>query len=389
MTSISEKKVAQNQGLYLHVPFCEKKCDYCDFNSYKINLKQSLKWQRKFQREISIRLKNSLQPRTLYIGGGTPSVLSSKAITALFSTLSRYVHIQKMDEVTIEANPSSLNRSKLHQLLQSGITRFSLGVQSFNDDILNQLGRVHSASRARASLELLLESGVCFSLDLMFGLPGQTTALFLDDIKSAVQFSPSHISLYGLSIEPHTVFHHKWKSGLLTDYPNEQYDKMYLNASEYLISKGYQRYEVSNFCLSGYESKHNQNYWNHTPYLGLGPGAHSLIGNCRYENPRSLEAYFSWVDKRCRLSLLQKDALDIQKTYEECIWLGLRTAGGIHPPTLAKRFSRQPSPDKLNSWSMQKRLRRTPSGHYQLVNDGWLYLDTITVDLLSDTKEIL
>jgi oxygen-independent coproporphyrinogen-3 oxidase len=274
--------------VYVHVPFCERKCHYCDFASWESPGVTQRRWLDTVLREIESagRGAEKQKVRTVFFGGGTPSVVPASYLEAILDQLGGVYDLAGVEETTLEANPSSLTRDKVAAWRELGFNRVSLGVQSFDAEELKLLGRVHSPEGARQALEILAgASDFRFSGDLIFGLPGQTPERFLSNLESLLVFDPGHISFYGLTVEQGTVFE-RWQSeGRLKLPEGEQYRDLYRQGADLLKSRGLQRYEISNFAKPGQECRHNQGYWRGVPYRSFGPGAHSYDGRRRWMNP--------------------------------------------------------------------------------------------------------
>ncbi|MBF0432738.1 MAG: radical SAM family heme chaperone HemW [Fibrobacteria bacterium] len=369
-------------GLYIHIPFCESKCPYCDFTSWKGKKTQFRILVDTLFKELKLRTPSGTCFDSIYIGGGTPSILPTTLFNELVNNLHKHLDFSKTREISIEANPSSITPEKLTQYKNCNINRLSIGVQSFNNSLLNTLERAHDSKKAKESIQLALDFNFQLGIDLMFGLPGQSLTAFIKDLETALHFPLAHLSLYGLTIEPDTIFYLRKKEKRLPPIDTENYDHMYLSAVELLEKNGLLRYEVSNFARKGKESLHNLNYWNHSSYLGLGPGAHSFSGTIRYANSRDFSIYLTTVKNGCPEKELQPELLSHETRYQEAIWLGLRTTAGINIEKLDNLYGKHPLTKKLNNWhKLGFLVPRGPSG-YTLHHKGWLYLDTIVTDLL-------
>lgn len=283
-------------GLYVHIPFCQKKCAYCDFYSLSAaslheNYINALYEQMKnLSRVYSDRFFD-----TVYIGGGTPTILDADLLKKLLSSVCQSFNVDKSAEFTIEANPATVDDRKLEALLSGGVNRLSLGCQSAVDSELKILGRSHSFSDFVETYKLARSAGFKnISVDLMYALPDQTLETFKYSLESVVALSPEHLSLYGLKIELNTLF---YKKRDILAFPDEdEFCQMYLDAGKYLNSVGYSKYEISNFAKAGFESRHNIKYWMMQDYLGLGPGAHSFIDGRRYAYVRDTVGYINAVN---------------------------------------------------------------------------------------------
>lgn len=272
-------------SLYVHIPWCVKKCPYCDFNSHEnpaLNVVSNDELQARYVEALLSDVEQALPNiwgrsiQTIFIGGGTPSLFSERAINQLLSGLRARLNIAPNAEITLEANPATFERAKFKGFYQAGITRLSIGVQSFNDDFLQALGRVHSGNEARSAIETAAQTFDTFNLDLMFALPHQTQAQVLADLEMALSFSPPHLSYYHLTLEPNTVFAKYPPQGL----PSDDEGALFYDAiRERLAAQGFEHYEISAWAKPKHQSRHNLNYWQFGDYLGIGAGAHSKLSN--------------------------------------------------------------------------------------------------------------
>ena len=316
-------------GLYIHIPFCRQKCFYCDFPSFagrekKIDrylqaLEQefALLRQRVNPKDNAIDTESKFAPRTIYIGGGTPTALNAHQLEKLLEIAQKYVVVAKAEEFTVEMNPGTVNKEKLLLLQQAGVNRLSVGVQSFDDHCLKKIGRIHTAQEAVDTIELAHNLGFGnISLDLIYGLPQQDREILTQSVERALTLPVQHISIYGLQLEEGTAFHRMEALGKLQLPTDELVETMHDYIVEKLPEAGYQRYEISNYALPGYESKHNLSYWQDVDYLGLGSGAHSYWQGTRYENPSSIDDYISALEAG-RLPATLEEQVDRQAHMEE------------------------------------------------------------------------
>lgn len=283
-------------GIYLHLPFCMAKCSYCDFLSFQgISQEEQRQYLQVLKKEMTFwgeHCREKFQVDTLFIGGGTPSMLNSVLIADIMEAVRTAFCITEKAEVTIESNPKTLSEEKLTAYLQAGINRLSMGVQSLDDGLLRRLGRMHDRTDAVENYRLARACGFQnINLDLMFAIPGQTPELWRETITQTIDLRPEHISFYGLQLEEGTELERQWKRGeweMLSDNADRQ---MYHEALHLLRQSGYDHYEISNAALPGKACRHNLKYWSAEPYLGLGLGAHSFIGETRWSNLTTLSAY--------------------------------------------------------------------------------------------------
>ncbi len=316
-------------GLYIHVPFCKTKCPYCDFYSITdISLMDA--WLASLEKEMIFCKTDFTAFDSLYLGGGTPSLLGIQQMKRLMDTLGRHFRFLPDTEITLEANPDDITAAKLEKLRSIGVNRLSIGIQSFNEEELAFLGRRHSAASARKALRLARPSGFTnFSVDLMYGFPVQTEESWLQTLNQAMEFEPAHVSCYQFTLEETTPYGRLKAEGKLESLSEEEERRFFLLTSQFLKQQGYIHYEVSNFAKGKkYRSRHNRKYWQHVPYLGLGPTAHSFQDNVRWWNYRSVEAYCQ------RLREGEKPAEDAEELSPEQLrlerlYLGFRTEEGV------------------------------------------------------------
>ncbi|MGB5218816.1 MAG: radical SAM family heme chaperone HemW [Smithella sp.] len=316
-------------GLYIHIPFCLSKCGYCSFYSIKsINLIPE--YITALKKEISFYRHKFSSFDTIYIGGGTPSLLTTQQFIEIFTSIYKYFNIDPDAEITVEANPGDISLEYLIKLKGFGVNRLNIGVQSFNDKVLKFLGRRHSAKDALASIEAARESGFNnLGIDLIYGVHGLSIKLWKDTLQKAVSFNPEHISCYQLSLDDGTTLYKKYS---LNDWhlPDENMElKLFLTTAEELENAGYIHYEVSNFArLDKFKSRHNQKYWQHAPYLGLGPGAHSFLDNKRWWNKAAVKTYLNEIAQD-KMPVEDTETLSAEQLQLEALFLGLRTKAGI------------------------------------------------------------
>jgi putative oxygen-independent coproporphyrinogen III oxidase len=316
-------------GLYIHVPFCRGKCPYCDFAS-GTDLALIADWLRALKGEMGFYRDYAPRFDTLYIGGGTPSLLSANELADLLAGLQEQFTFAPGTEITLEANPDDLNPQVLKGYRELGINRLSVGVQSFNDRELAFLGRRHDASQARKALDWAREAGFAnLGVDLMYGLPGQTVDRWTRNLETALGFGPEHLSCYQLTIEAATPMGRRQAKGQFQSLPEEMEREFFLFTSRFLEGQGYLHYEISNFARGEkFRSRHNCKYWNHTPYLGLGPAAHSYKDGRRWWNHRSLKDYCQSLSAG-EAPVAGAEVLTPEQARLEALYLGLRTREGV------------------------------------------------------------
>lgn len=316
------------EAVYIHIPFCEKRCHYCDFTtSAQVADEEKGAYLKALEKEIAFRLKRSPKfknPDTIFIGGGTPTSLSSNLLKALLSLVEKYFKVEGVLEYTIEANPNTLDSEKIALLKTHGVTRVSLGVQSFDDERLKYLGRLHTSSTVEKVVQALREAGFKrINLDLMYGLPHTTLMDWQKEIKTALALDIDHLSLYQLKIEAGTPFATWQERGDFLPFSDEVAREMLNWHTAYLKQAGYHAYELSNFAKAGQASLHNQCYWQLHDYLGLGLGATGFIRPRRYENTREMTAYLRGDWEAFSETLSQKEQMS------ETVFMGLRQTRGL------------------------------------------------------------
>ncbi|MBA7543382.1 Heme chaperone HemW [subsurface metagenome] len=328
-------------GLYLHFPYCISKCPYCDFNSYQLKEDNQISsYISALYQEITAYSqkikKNSI--KTIYLGGGTPTILSGVQIYNILEFCKDKFTISKDAEITIEANPGTLDDEKIKLLTESGINRLSLGAQSFNDLLLKKLGRIHNAQDIVDSYYLAREIGFSnINIDIMFALPDQTTEDLQVTLKKAVSLKPDHLSLYNLTIKPGTEYYKKYKRGKLKMPTEDEEFDMYNWAINFLKENNFEHYEIANFARPYKRSMHNLNYWQNKPYLGIGAGAYSFIKGYRYMNYENPARYIKEIMSG-KLPVDNGEKLSLRKRMIETIILGLRTKDGVGYKKFKTRF---------------------------------------------------
>lgn len=315
--------------LYIHFPFCVRKCRYCDFYSLPYAEDAAARYCSAVCLELRLRSHQAGRLRTVYLGGGTPSLLDAGSINSIFSSLRTNFRFYPEAEFSIEMNPGTVTREKLDAMISAGINRFSLGVQSFNDDELKLLGRLHTADDARSAITMMRRCGITnFSIDLIYGIPGQTTLSWEATLAETVSQHPAHVSAYELTPEKGTPLSDDLGSGVLRLPDEEHVVAMADKTMDFLSSAGLQHYEVSNYARPGFECIHNINYWNCGNYLGVGAGAHSFVNDVRSQNVGDIESYCDLISKS-RLPVSGSYEVSGDEALREYLFLGLRKTEGI------------------------------------------------------------
>ena len=333
---------ASPQGIYIHIPFCLKKCAYCDFFSLPLLADEELEsYTCALLREMDLvaRSFSQTQINTIYFGGGTPSLLDATQIERLLQSLRQRFQVADASEITLEANPATLTAGKLEGLLRAGINRLSLGVQSFNDDELRLLGRVHNSRAVLETLELLQRYGLSnYNIDLIYGLPGQSIAKWRKNLEQAADISPPHISLYLLQLDPTTNMGRAVAANQIRLLDEEKEADMYYQGIDFLQAQGYEHYEISNFCRPGRECRHNLLYWQAHEYIGLGAGAVSYAAGRRYRNSPNIEGYQSELECGRSQPVEELERMVGRELVADAIILGLRLSQGIELGEFECRF---------------------------------------------------
>lgn len=353
-------------GVYVHIPFCLKKCNYCDFASFAPTEPFRARYINGICNEIKKYSEERLTADTVFFGGGTPSLLTPDEVQKIMNALNSSFNIPSDAEITAEANPKTLKEDGLGAFLNSGFNRFSLGLQSIHENELKKLGRVHDYRDFYETYNMLRRHGVKnINVDIMFGIPEQTCESFEETLDEILLLSPEHISAYGLILEEGTPFFESRRSLVLPSEDSER--EMYFTASKKLSSFGYRHYEISNFAKRGFECKHNLKYWNLDEYIGIGLAAHSFLGGKRFFNPRSGEEYLSGAAS-------EPEVITREDLAFEYAMLKLRTDDGIDRDVYKKKFGRDFSAGKEERLAFYKahgyiyddgrRLSLTPSGFY-------------------------
>jgi oxygen-independent coproporphyrinogen III oxidase len=360
------------QHLYVHVPFCQRRCSYCDFSIAVRKRIPAREYVDAILREAARIPATNVE--TIYLGGGTPSLLPDEAIHTLLDELTqkfRIPHSTFRIEVTLEANPEDVTPSNARAWVASGVNRVSLGAQSFDDTVLKWMHRSHDAARIGAAVHALRGAGIeNISLDLIFALPDELQRDWERDLEMALALRPNHLSLYGLTVEPRTPLD-RWISRGATHAPDDdRYAEEYLFAHRRLTADGFGFYEVSNAARDGFRSQHNSAYWSGKPYVGLGPAAHSFDGTTRRWNLRAWEAYRRAIAEGRSAVESEEQLTDAQRELER-VYLALRTIEGL-PLTVPYR----PLPSlTVQGWTFEA------DGSLKCTPEGWLRLDSIVAEL--------
>jgi oxygen-independent coproporphyrinogen-3 oxidase len=372
-------------GIYVHVPFCIRKCPYCDFYSLSdLSLRQP--YLEALVQEIGMAQDLDAAADTLYFGGGTPSLLSSLMIAALVDAVCHRWEITSDAEITLEVNPGTVSRQQLTDLRTAGINRLSIGVQSFDAARLEFLGRIHSPEDACRAMAWARDAGFeKVGIDLIYGMPGQGQHQWIQDLRRVLDFKPEHLSCYMLTVAPGTVLAHRQQCGQVPMADENRQADLFLATFEFLGENGYLAYEVSNFAKTPQDrSRHNLKYWSQTPYLGLGPSAHSFIPFRRFWNHGSLHRYLAEVN-RAKLPVAGQEVLTKEQQAIEAIYLGLRQASGIDGHAFSKRFGINVAQrfSGVIYPLVESGMGRWESQRFCLTPPGMLLMDRITAEMVA------
>jgi len=345
--SLPSNRCAENAAIYVHWPFCEKKCPYCDFNSHVREKVDQAGWQKAMLHEIETFAAHfpNLKAKSIFFGGGTPSLMPPETTQMIIERINHHWAPDGDIEITLEANPSSVEAGKFSAYAQAGVNRVSVGIQSFRDTSLKFLGRLHNASEAIKALEVARDNFTRVSFDLIYALPDQSLEDWRTELQQALAFSPSHLSLYQLTIEEGTAFYHQFKRGKFA-LPGEDLAAMLFELTQELTEKaGLPSYETSNHAKPGQQSQHNLAYWRGEPYVGIGPGAHGrlpgpVVGSAyAHQQVKRPEDWLAAVNLiGCGLENLAD--IDRDERAVEAIMMGLRLREGISLPAFNARFGR-------------------------------------------------
>jgi oxygen-independent coproporphyrinogen-3 oxidase len=371
-------------SLYLHIPYCALKCPYCDFNVRVVRDIPEREYTNAIVRELAHYADSDgwrgRGLKSVFFGGGTPSLFSPQAIGAIIERAAALFPFTSDIEITLEANPE--DRSRFPGYRAAGVNRLSLGAQSFQPHLLSCLGRRHSGDDTRAALETIRREFDNFSLDLIYGIPGQALDDMRGDLDAALDFSPPHVSAYNLTFEEKTGFSYRLRHGKIAPAPEELEIAMAATIEETLARGGLQRYEISNYSLPGRESKHNRVYWEGGDYLGIGAGAHSYLAadgafGRRWREEKNPIRYMEHV-ARAGTAAMEYQNLDAAQAAAEFMFMGLRTMRGVSTNEFARRFGKKPADfyPQIDAW-LDAGLMETDSGRLRLGRRGFMVADEI------------
>lgn len=366
--------------LYIHIPFCIKKCLYCDFYSIPFESSITEDYINAVCKEIKLRKESANSLKTVYIGGGTPTILSENGIQNILNAVKENCFINPDAEITIEANPGTISAHKAEKLLKAGINRISIGIQSLVDEELVALGRSHTATDAINALKDARQTGCRnISADLIYGIPGQSLAAWELTILKIIELAPEHISTYELTPEENTPLHEYIKSGRIMLPDEDVISEMYYKGIDILKTHGYIHYEISNFAKPGYECIHNLNCWNRGEYLGIGAGAHSFSNGKRTANLKDVFSYIKNVNKG-KLPIAEEIEITKDEAAKELIFLGLRKTDGIDTSLIPveKRELIKKAAEELHDHG----LVEIKNNHLRLTRKGLILSNEVIVKVL-------
>ncbi len=383
--SIFSRKNKTPLGIYIHVPFCRSKCEYCDF--YSVTTKDA-RLMDQYLHAVCAHIKEAgqLAPGylvdTVYFGGGTPSFFGADGMAAILTAIRKSFDVSSAAEITFEANPDSVSDRLLRRLRSEGFNRVSLGIQCDNDEILKKLGRPHNYEQAVSAYKRIRKKGFKnVSVDLMYGLPGQSLGDWIKTLEHVLELMPEHISCYGLKVEEGTPLYEYHEFCNLAD--DDTQAEMYLAAVDILKECGYRQYEISNFCRKGHISRHNMKYWQGGEYLGFGPGASSDFGGRRFSIMKDVKGYIQGIRTGGQV-LEDVQQIAPRERAGEYIMMRLRTVAGIDPKEYEKQYLMPFAPleKALVRFKEQGLAHKTFDGRWQLTPNGFLVSNTILTDLL-------
>ncbi len=325
-------------ALYVHFPFCRRKCHYCSFISYEKREADILSYVEAVKQEMRLR-SHGERLGSIYLGGGTPSLLPPESVSDLFAAINRIFILDKNAEITMEANPGTINETYLNKVKKCGINRLSLGVQSFNDDELKILGRIHSANEAKQAIKFARNVGFDnLNLDLIYGLPGQSEHIWRSNLEEALALGLDHLSLYALTLEEDSPLRQTIAEGSLPAIDPDLTADLYELSEDILKKAGYIHYEISNWAKKGRECRHNLVYWKNLPYMGVGVAAHSFLEGHRLANTNNLDKYLKQFNRQPSWQPEMDEIINLKLELAETVILGLRLIEGINKAAIRHRF---------------------------------------------------
>jgi putative oxygen-independent coproporphyrinogen III oxidase len=381
-------------SLYIHIPYCISKCPYCDFNSHVVPEIPEQGYTDALLRELetygNLDDWRGRTVQSIFFGGGTPSTFHVDSIGKLLAWVAATFPINADCEITLEANPGTVDSAKFFGYRDAGVNRISVGVQSFQPRLLKFLGRIHSADEARTALKIVKRAGFNnFNLDLIYASPGQTLTELEADLDAALEIQPPHLSAYNLTFEEGTPFHHEYRNGKIKSLGEDEEIAMAELIENKLNEAGLRRYEISNYARPDFHSRHNINYWRYGDYLGLGAGAHSYarasvggLSGQRWSNEKNPARYMALVQKN-RQAVVDREEIDCAKAAGEFMFLGLRMTEGISTQLFSSRFGKPPVDfyPQIQDW-LEEDLLVEKAGRLRFTQKGFLLANAIFVELM-------
>ncbi len=381
---------ANTIGLYLHFPFCLKRCSYCDFYSIPVSSPDLInQYVESLITEIELKAPNfqDREIRTVYLGGGTPSLLSARQFSVLMDVLVKNFRLGTDLEISLEANPATLDENKLKTYIKSGLNRISIGCQSFSDPELELLGRIHDVKQIYKTVDLINKAGLKdYNIDLIYGIPNQTVKQWLSNLEKAISLNPTHISMYLLQLDPNTALGTKVINKEVLMLEDEIEETMYSEAISYLHEQGFKQYEISNFSKLGYRCQHNLVYWQAKEYLGLGAGAVSFLGNQRCINNPQMADYINYLQQGQKPGQEVLEVMNEKQLVEDAVILGLRLTEGID----IRQFNEAYATDLLVKFktpiedSRAKKLLKIEDGFLKLTKKGYFLSNQVLCQFIGN-----
>ena len=371
-------------SIYIHIPFCATKCYYCAFNTYTFHKEQAKAYLQALRTEIALYAPDTDPLQTIFIGGGTPSILSANALAQLFTDIREYFQLTSDAEITVECNPGTVDSEKLSVMQDNGVNRLSFGLQAMQDETLNQLGRIHTVTEFLQSYRLAREHRFeNINIDLIFALPDQTMEAWHHTLNEVISLEPTHISTYNLVIEAETPFYEWWQAGELHLPTHDTEADMFQYTIETLTAHGYDHYEICNFAKPNHFARHNLVYWDNQPCIGLGAGACGYVNGVRYTNVRGIAPYINELSQRNK-PIADTERLTGHSEKSETLMLALRKREGISLETYRNRFGEEIEVafgSILKKWTNLQLLERTDT-HFRLTARGLFLANEVFVELM-------
>lgn len=378
-------------SIYVHIPFCNSKCDYCSFVSMVASPEEKHRYVTNLMNEIKLQSKNYREfysVSSIYIGGGTPSCLDNYYIRDLLSCIYKNFAVKNSAEITLEINPNSVDQTKIREYIMSGINRFSIGLQSISAKVLKSMGRTHSLADYKKTVDIIREFGVKnISTDIIIGYPNQKLIDVKETINYLIKLGIPHISAYMLQVEKGTKLKKLVDNGSLGVPDDDTVVKMYDTVVDILTKNGYKRYEISNFAKPTYESYHNKVYWKRKDYLGVGLAAHSYIDGTRFANTENLTEYNEKLEKSFTIPTKYSKTLTTEEKKEEAVMLSLRTSDGLDLDSYKNEFGENflaKKKDKIAELIKNKFLILTKENKLVCTNSGYLVLNKLVLELVTN-----